>query len=243
MSTNPASALRILERSRFAILLACLLLLFLIQPMLPAQANGEERIGADTALVAVLVACLSSLKRDRAVLLVGLVLIAGALAAFWIAHLSLTGPAVLVGLVAAIAAMSFAAGSLLWHVVQEREVRAETILGGICVYFLLGCVWAMIYSLIEQIQPGSLSGESGGLLRPEQSGTLLVPDLLYYSVFVLTTIGPQEVHPISRAARAWTGVEAMTGQLFLVIFISRMVGLHGASPRNGGGSKGSDGVR
>ena len=222
--------LQFLERWRFAILLACLLGLFLIQPMLPLQANGEERIGADTALIIVLVACLSSLKRSQSMLWVGLALIAGALAAFWIAHLARSETAVLVALLAAILAMSFAVGSLLWHVIQEKQVRAETIIGGLCVYFLLGCVWAMIYSLLELLQPGSLSTGSGTLIRPEQTGTLLVPDLLYYSVFVLTTIGPQEVHPISSAARAWTGVEAMTGQLFLVIFISRMVGMHGASP-------------
>jgi Ion channel len=114
-------------------------------------------------------------------------------------------------------------------VVHQKVVRAETIIGGICVYFLLGVIWAVIYSLLEQLQPGSLSAGSGRLVQPEQTGTLLVPDLLYYSVFVLTTIGPQEVQPISSAARAWTGVEAMTGQLFLVIFISRMVGMHGAS--------------
>ena len=228
MSNSPI--LQFLERWRFAILLACLLLLFLIQPMLPLQANGEERIGADTALVVVLVACLSSLRRSRSMLRLGLVLIASALAAFWIAHLVRTGPAVLVALFAALLAMSFAVGSLLWYVVQEKRVRAETIIGGICVYFLLGCVWAVIYSLLEQLHPGSLSTGSGTLLRAQQTGTLMVPDLLYYSVFVLTTIGPQEVHPISAAARAWTGVEAMVGQLFLVIFISRMVGMHGASP-------------
>ncbi len=87
----------------------------------------------------------------------------------------------------------------------------------------------LIYSLLETLQPGSLSSSAGTLLGPEQRGTLLVRDLLYYSVDVLTTIGPQDVHPISSAARAWTGLEAMTGQLFLVIFISRMVGIHGAS--------------
>jgi hypothetical protein len=224
-----ASILQTFERWRFAILLACLLGLFLIQPMLPLQSNGEERIEADTALVVVLVACVSSLERSRSMLLTGLVLITGALAAFWIAQVAPSRPAVLFALVAALVAMSFVVGSLFWHVVHQKVVRAETIIGGICVYFLLGVIWAVIYSLLEQLQPGSLSAGSGRLVQPEQTGTLLVPDLLYYSVFVLTTIGPQEVQPISSAARAWTGVEAMTGQLFLVIFISRMVGMHGAS--------------
>jgi len=237
-----ASILQSLEHSRFAILLACLLGLFLVQPMMPLRPNGEERIGADTALAAVLLACLWSVKRRRSAMLAGFVLIAGALAAVWFAHIAPSRPAILAALLVALAAMLFTVGSLLWHVVQEKQVGTDTILGGICVYFLLGCAWAMIYSLVEQLQPGSLSAASGTLFRPDQAGTLLVPDLLYYSVFVLTTIGPQEVHPISSAARAWTGVEAMTGQLFLVIFISRLVGLHGASPSSDGSSSRSDGA-
>jgi hypothetical protein len=118
---------------------------------------------------------------------------------------------------------------LLWHVIQEKKVRADTILGGICVYFLLGCMWSLIYAMLETLQPGSFSSSAGTQLGPEQRGTVMVHDLLYYSVDVLTTIGPQDVHPISSAARVWTGLEAMTGQLFLVIFISRMVGIYGAS--------------
>jgi len=234
-----ASVLQILERSRFAILLGCLLGLFLIQPMMPLKPNGEERIGADTALALVLLACLWSVRRRRSAMLAGLVLIVGALAAVWFAHVAPSHAAVLAALLVALAAMLFTVGSLLWHVVQEKQVGTDTVLGGICVYFLLGCAWAMIYSLLEQLHPGSLSAATGALSRPDQEGTLLVPDLLYYSVFVLTTIGPQEVHPISSAARAWTGVEAMTGQLFLVIFISRLVGLHGASPSSELPRKGS----
>ena len=127
----------------------------------------------------------------------------------------------------------FTAGSLLWHVVRERNVSADTILGGICVYFLLGCAWSLIYATLETLQPGSLISSSGVRLGPEQRGTLLVRDLLYYSVDVLTTIGPQDVHAVSNAARAWTGLEAMMGQLFLVIFISRMVGVYGAGGKRG----------
>jgi hypothetical protein len=43
---------------------------------------------------------------------------------------------------------------------------------------------------------------------------------------VLSTIGPQEVHPISGAARSWTGIEAMVGQLYLAVLIARLVSRH-----------------
>ena len=228
-----ASVLQNLERWRFGILLACLLMLFVIQPMLPLRPSGEEPFAMDAALGAVLLAGLWSLKLRRSAMLAALVLITATLAALWTAHSSPSRPVILLALLSALVTVGFTAVSLLWHVIQEKKVRADTILGGICVYFLLGCAWSLIYSMLETLQPGSLSSSAGVQLGPEQRGTLLVRDLLYYSVDVLTTIGPQDVHPISSAARAWTGLEAMTGQLFLVIFISRMVGIHGASASGG----------
>ena len=229
------SALQVLERSRFTVLFACLLVLFVIHPMLPAGPDGEAPLALDAALTAVLLAALWSLKWRRSAMLVALVMMAATLAVVWIAHAAPSRPAILLALSCAFAILGFTAGSLLWHVVRERDVRADTILGGICVYLLLGCMWALIYEVLETLQPGSLSSSIGASLAPEQRGTLLVRDLLYYSVDVLTTIGPQDVHAVSNVARAWTGLEAMTGQLFLVIFISRMVATYGVVPRAGKG--------
>jgi hypothetical protein len=166
-------------------------------------------------------------------MLVALVAMAATLTVIWIAHAAPSRPAILLALSCALAILGFTAGSLLWHVVRVRNVSADTILGGICVYFLLGCAWSLIYALLETLQPGSLISSFGVRLDPEQRGTLLVGDLLYYSVDVLTTIGPQDVHAVSDAARAWTGLEAMMGQFFLVIFISRMVGIYGAGGKRG----------
>jgi len=47
-------------------------------------------------------------------------------------------------------------------------------------------------------------------------------------VFTLSTIGPQDVHPISSAARSWTGIEVMVGQLYLAVLIARLVSRYAA---------------
>ena len=227
------SAVQVLERWRFAVLFACLLMLFVIHPLLPTRLGGEASFALDAALTAVLLAALWSLKWRRSAMLGALFVMAATLAVVWIAHAAPSRPAILLALSCAFSIMGFTAGSLLWHVVREREVSADTILGGICVYLLLGVAWSLVYATLETLQPGSLISSIGAGLGAEQRGTLLVPDLLYYSVDVLTTIGPQDVHAVSNAARAWTGLEAMMGQLFLVIFISRMVGLHGGGARRG----------
>jgi hypothetical protein len=227
-----ASVLGLLERWRFALLFGCLLTLFVLHPVLLPGPGGEPPLELDAALSMVLLAALWSLDWRRSAILVALVVMAATLAVIWIANVAPSRPAILLALSCGLAILGFTAGSLLGHVVRKREVRADTILGGLCVYLLLACAWAMIYALLETLHPGSLISSIGAQLGAEQRGTLLVPDLLYYSVDVLTTIGPQDVHGVSNAARVWTGLEAMAGQLFLVIFISRMVGLHGAAGRS-----------
>ncbi len=53
-----------------------------------------------------------------------------------------------------------------------------------------------------------------------------VNQLSYYSFVTLTTLGFGDISPLTVAARRLTTAEAVVGQLFLTIFIARLVGLH-----------------
>ena len=48
----------------------------------------------------------------------------------------------------------------------------------------------------------------------------------YYSFVTLTTVGYGDILALTKAARALSSLEAITGQLYLAIMISRLVGLH-----------------
>lgn len=217
-----------LARSRFLLLLLCLLGLFAIHPLFSQRAGEEAVVALDAPLFAVLLACIWSVSQRRSVLLAGIALVAPALLATWLVHTAPDRSLALTGLVSALAFVVFTTGAVLWSVLRERAVSTDTIIGGICVYFLLGLIWALIYSLLERSEPGSFMLPPAA--RGDLAGTLLVSELLYYSVFVLTAIGPQSVHPVTGAARAWTGLEAMAGQLFVAVLIARLVGLHVSTP-------------
>jgi hypothetical protein len=48
----------------------------------------------------------------------------------------------------------------------------------------------------------------------------------YYSFVTLTTVGYGDITALTKPARALSILEAITGQLYLAIMISRLVGLH-----------------
>jgi len=99
----------------------------------------------------------------------------------------------------------------------EAEVTGNTIQGGISVYFLMGLFWAFCYQLMLNLDPTSIQ-------LPDQFYDYL--ELLYFSFTTLTTLGYGDIVPVSEFARNLTVLEAMLGQIFLTVFIARLVGLY-----------------
>ena len=222
------AAERLLER-RFAVLLAALVFLFVVQPMLPRAASGMSVVHADIVLAVVLLAGVWTLSHRKELLLASafLVLPATALSAF--AHAGASRYLALASLACAIAFAVLATVVVLWHVLRQAVVDFHTILGAICAYLLIGLTWALIYSMIARVLPQDFALASGAALPlAEDPGGLLVSGLLNYSLFTLGTIGPQNIVPVGHAALTWTGIEAITGQLYLAVLIARLVGQHAA---------------
>ena len=211
------------DTARFAWLLAALVVALAL-PAFLHQARlgvGSLRIG----LAAVLVASLAPIARERRMLWLGLALVAPALLLDW-ASLFFHSHALAVG--SAMAAMGFLgvvvftiAGNLL----TTDRVTTDTILGGICVYLLIGLLWVSAFTLLEILQPGSIQLD-GAPLREIPSEPFRYTEILYFSFVTLTTLGYGDMAPVTPAARAVAGAEALVGQLYVAIFVARLVGLH-----------------
>jgi voltage-gated potassium channel Kch len=50
--------------------------------------------------------------------------------------------------------------------------------------------------------------------------------VLYFSYVTLTTLGYGDISPVKDPARTLAFLEAVTGQLYLVVLVARLVGLH-----------------
>lgn len=122
----------------------------------------------------------------------------------------------------------FTVGMILKYLFVARHVNFDMICASLCVYLLLGVAWAIAYSLIEILQPGSFHfalGEAGAgtVMRFEGERAFLA---IYYSLVTLTTLGYGDIIPTSSIARTSAATEALTGQLYLAVLVARLVGLH-----------------
>jgi hypothetical protein len=112
-------------------------------------------------------------------------------------------------------------------VLRSARIRFDHVCGGLCAFLMVGYAWAVLYSWIERLSPGAfrIDHTAFGIEGIEVAYRQLSV-LTYYSFIVLTTTGFGDVTPLSPIARAATVTEAITGQFFLAVLVSRLVSQH-----------------
>jgi hypothetical protein len=113
-----------------------------------------------------------------------------------------------------VALLAVAAGEVLGTVLTESEVGFRTILGAISVYVILGIIFTYVYVAVDRFQTGAFFGQ------PTQTG-----DFLFFSITTLTTTGYGNLVPAAQPGRMLSGLEMLTGQIFLVTLIAGLVSL------------------
>lgn len=132
---------------------------------------------------------------------------------------------------------------LIMDIFARGEVTGDKICGAICVYFLIGITWAILYGLLELAQPGSFALpqdlddatpgkpvvvrlQPGEHHRPHIFTTSKGAHLIYLSFITLTSTGYGDLIPVTHAGRTFSWLEAVVGQLYLAILVARLVGMH-----------------
>ena len=115
--------------------------------------------------------------------------------------------------------------AVLTDVIRSKRVSADTIFGSVAVYLLFGFVMALIFQLLNNLNPGSVIasvGEATSVIeRYDQFG-----EILYFSFITLTSVGYGDLTPIDSPARSLAMFEGVVGQLYIAILIARLVGVH-----------------
>jgi hypothetical protein len=114
---------------------------------------------------------------------------------------------------------AFATVAVLRSIIRGK-VTDDVIYGAIAVYLLLGLTWGSAYTYLESAHPGTFLVAH----TTESSGQPGFSDLLYYSYITLTTTGYGDIVPLTSQARSLAFLEAVSGVLFMAVFISRLIG-------------------
>jgi hypothetical protein len=108
--------------------------------------------------------------------------------------------------------------------IRRRVIDLKTVMGALCIYVLLGMLWAFTFGAIGAIQEGPFFAQ-------ENDATLA--DFLYFSFVTLTTTGYGDLTAAGGLGRAVAVLEALLGQLYLVtvvaVIVSRLARRPGAA--------------
>ena len=120
------------------------------------------------------------------------------------------------GLTSAIGAVLYIAASLsiLRHLVRRRVVDAETVLGAIATYLMVGMSFAFIYRTMALAGGGNFFGAAGEGSFPQD---------LFFSFTTLTTTGYGNLVPASNPGQTFAVAEMLIGQLFLVTAVAKVI--------------------
>jgi hypothetical protein len=103
----------------------------------------------------------------------------------------------------------------VFHGIRERgRVTLQAAFGALCIYLLIGMLFAFAFGAIAVIQHGALfsNGTEGDL-----------QDHLYFSFITITTTGYGDLSPAGDLARSLSILEALIGQLYLVTVVAVIV--------------------
>ena len=106
--------------------------------------------------------------------------------------------------------------AVLRHVLQQRRVTVDMILGAMSAYLLMGIMFAFVYTAIARADPLSFAPPQ----HPDKGA-----DLFYFSLTTLTTLGYGDVTPATSLVRSISVLQAVLGQAFLVVLVARLVGM------------------
>jgi len=113
------------------------------------------------------------------------------------------------------------------QVLFTGNIDGNKILGAICLYLLMGLIWAVFYTLVQLNFPGSFTN-----ISDHDPWYTLFPDFIYFSFVTITTLGFGDISPLLPISRFLVYLEAIVGQFYLAILVASLVGSHMANPKN-----------
>lgn len=104
------------------------------------------------------------------------------------------------------------------QVLFTGAIDGNKILGAICLYIMLGLIWAMTYTIIHLFTTNAFTG-----VNDVGDWYEVLPDFIYFSFVTLTTLGFGDISPLMPITRFLVYFEAIFGQFYLAILVASLV--------------------
>ena len=214
-----------LRRTNFVYLLIALLILLIVIPLADDLSLTRAPLVRALVFSCLLIIGVWSLKGGGRYFTVG---IAFVIAGVMLNVLAINMPAQVLQYASILSLIGFMLVAITFTMKQVAigsDINNNRIVGAICVYLLLGVIWAMTYTVIDMVLPGSFAGFSPMANLGWDS------EWLYFSFVTMTTLGYGDILPVSAIARGFAYMQAIVGHFYIAVLVAGIVGAY-VSNRN-----------
>jgi hypothetical protein len=149
-----------------------------------------------------------------ATVVVALAVLGSAAALIGFGELGTTAGRIVSVLLIALAPVAISRG-VVRDVRTEGVVTLHTMFGVLCIYLLLGMLFASVYGLVGDLQSETFFASG---IDPD------ISDYLYFSFATLTTVGYGDLSAATDLGRSMAIAEALIGQIYLVTVVAVIAG-------------------
>ena len=133
-----------------------------------------------------------------------------------------------------IAFIGLAVAVILRDLFRKSVIRGGDVLGAISGYLLSGVVWGNLYVVLQLLAPSSFA------VQPEIAWQLQEQHLRhalfnFFSFATLTSLGYNDITPVTPLANTLTWLEVMFGQFYMAVVVAQLVGMRLAQAIQPGG--------
>lgn len=216
------------QRDKYRLLLASLAAMVFIQPLLSELELANWLFFIFTSIT--LFACVFAVRGSHRHLVIALSMLLPILALVWLDIPTKHDWYNLLSNASPVLLFSYIAYIIFVDLIGAKKINADMIAGGISIYFMIGLVFAFIYIAVFNIYPNSFE-ISDPLLRQQLKYADNI--FIYFSYVTMTTLGYGDITPVTTLARVLVQFQVLVAQLYLAIFIARLVSMYTASRISG----------
>ena len=211
-----APILEFLFKHRFRLLLATLLSFVIGGPFVDEILQYE--VIPDIFISIIFISGIYAISREKKHIYIAMSLMVPMFTGVWLSHIFQSFKIYVAGEIIGAIFIGYLISLLTKFIFNQKEVTKDVIYAALIIYLLMAILWSFAYLVLDYFYPASFS-------FPEASSPS-VYRYLYFSFVTITTLGYGDVAPLTQKASSLVVLEAVTGQMYLVVVVAWLVGMH-----------------